>query len=267
MADSNNSTQPPTNVCDSTCVGLAVGLGILFFILGCLLIWYFRDWIRDVDKKGENATKKAEQDLEAGETQSTTNNGKTEVNQFAIVDPAAEVESTQSSAGSISRKTTSNNDKTVELSDVNRAFKRSNNERPIDATDLGPRKKKLTSNNERTIEETDIKNKRASSNNEVIVDPNQITVNGGRTTPSMRGRRTSSNNDRPIDMSDILPPEPEPTPAELEATRKRAESLERRLEEMSKTHSALTEAQRKLQEEIAELSAKNKEMLLDDNRL
>jgi hypothetical protein len=189
-----------------------------------------------------------------------------------------------SAGGSLKKRGTSNNDRPIDVMDLNKSTKRTNNEKEIEVVDLGngssSAKRKITSNNDRPIDASDLtkikksNNERApvdvadvrnsrnpTSNNEVPVDPNGLGTSG---TKSLRGRRTSSNNERVIDVSELESKEPEPTPAELEATRKRAASLERRLEEMSRTHTTLAETARKLQDEIADLSSKNNDMLLDD---
>ena len=300
--------------CDSTCVGLAVGLGILFFILGCLVLWYLKDYIMPKpDEDVEAKSKLEEQDIEAGYQRPTTNNEQ-------IVDPAAFVDSKSMMAASnkrsyneepvdgnvvvvegnstLRRKLTSNNDRPIDAADLN---KRSNNEKAVDGLDVsgGGIKRKTTSNNDRPVDVNDL-NRAKRSNNERSVDGSHITRPSSRgpassnndrpvdvaqirsssrgptsnnETPvdanavdgpkSFRGRRTSSNNERVVETSEIEPKEPEPTPAEVEATRKRAASLERRLEEMSKIHTNLAETARKLQEEIAELSSKNNDMLLE----
>jgi len=136
-----------------------------------------------------------------------------------------------------SSKRSSNNDRPVDPAEIARPIKKSNNERPVDSGEVG---------------------KSASRSN------NEVAVDGETVKPALRGsRRTSSNNDRPIDISELEQKANEPTPAELEAAKKRAESLERRLEDMTKVHSTLTEHAKKLQQEIAELSSKNNDMQLD----
>jgi hypothetical protein len=268
---------------------LAAGLGILFFVLGCLVIWYYRESVKPNVDEGD----KAKRDPEADPAAANANGEAT--NNMQLVDPAAAVggrgEDSNASnvkvttndekmvvvdiTGSMKRRGTSNNAGAVDVTDLNGSKKRTNNEREVDTIDLATGKRKPTSNNDRPIDVNSIKRSnnerpveasningasRGTSNNETSIDPSAVS---GTKPGSLRGRRSSSNNDRAVDLNEIEQKESEPTPAELEATRKRAASLEKRLEEMSKTHSALAETARRLQEEIAELSSKNNDMLLD----
>ena len=252
---SNNTN---TNSCDSTCVGLAVGLGILFFLIGILVLWYFKDKLAPPEEDIKKAKGPAEpHDIETGD---------------ATLPPPPPrdplLEKPLPPGTTIKRRRSSNNEQAVNLA------LGSDNARPVSLSQSEPSRKKLTSNNDQQIDASDVSGRKRRSNNEKFVDAlevstssaNEPKVDAGAVQSGsgklLRGRRTSSNNDRPVDAFEVQHGPP-PTEAEVEAARKRAASLERRLEEVSKTHSSLVETSKKLQQEITELSAKNHEMMLD----
>jgi hypothetical protein len=228
------------------------------------LFWYFRDYLMPADTKDANKKPSGQSpdapnaDIEAGKTEGT--HPANAVNESTATKPFENGGST-----SMKRRRSSNNDAMIDV-------------RTVDGTDQGagaqsssePTRKKGTSNNDQAVDPSQVRERRSRrSNNDEFVDASDVGHSSNNEPPvdgagirSYRSRRSSSNNERPVDMFEIRSGPP-PTDADVDAARKRAASLERKLEEVSKTHTALTETSRKLQQEIADLSAKNYEMQLE----
>lgn len=250
------SSSPPTSApkskdeCDGTCVGLAVGLGLLFFIIGALLICYFKDYIAPKKK-----TKDGAEEHKGGDNGGTDSDG---VDLEANHTEKPEEPENGSGKSSLSiNKQSSNNEQVIEITD-------------IEANGVDTIRRKPTSNNESVVDDASIHGRRGrKSNNEEFVDASDLPRTSNNEQPvdpaavrPYRKRRTSSNNERPVDMFEIQQGPP-PSEEDVEAARKRAASLERKLEEVSKMNGILKENARRLQQDIAELSARNNEMQLD----